>query len=71
MRNWKAYNQKVSGISGESLLTLCDPQTNGGLLVSVAPKNIGSVTDVLEASNQFYCIIGKLIAKVDKSLCIL
>jgi selenide,water dikinase len=71
MRNWKAYNQKVSGISGESLLTLCDPQTNGGLLVSVDPKNIGSVTQVLEASNQFYCAIGKLIAKADKSLCIL
>lgn len=35
MRNWKAYEQKVQGISGESLLTLCDPQTSGGLLISV------------------------------------
>lgn len=36
-RNWKAYEQKVSGITGTSLLTLCDPQTNGGLLLAVAP----------------------------------
>jgi len=35
MRNWQSYNQKVSGITAESLLTLCDPQTNGGLLVCV------------------------------------
>jgi selenide,water dikinase len=32
MRNWKSYESKVEGISGESLLTLCDPQTSGGLL---------------------------------------
>ena len=34
-RNWKSYEHKVSGINGESLITLCDPQTNGGLLVAV------------------------------------
>jgi selenide,water dikinase len=35
MRNWKAYESKVNGIGSESLLTLCDPQTSGGLLISV------------------------------------
>ncbi|MHB8260402.1 MAG: selenide, water dikinase SelD [Bacteroidia bacterium] len=34
-RNWKSFAEKVQGIGTESLLTLCDPQTNGGLLVSV------------------------------------
>ncbi|MDP1747780.1 MAG: selenide, water dikinase SelD, partial [Bacteroidota bacterium] len=34
-RNWSSYDPKVSGITGDSLLTLCDPQTNGGLLISV------------------------------------
>jgi selenide,water dikinase len=43
MRNWKAYGEKVKGISGESLLTLCDPQTNGGLLFSVDPNAIDEV----------------------------
>lgn len=35
MRNWQGYEKKVSGIGAESLLTLCDPQTSGGLLVCV------------------------------------
>ncbi len=35
MRNWQSYQAKVKGIGSESLLTLCDPQTSGGLLVCV------------------------------------
>jgi selenide,water dikinase len=35
MRNWQSYEKKVIGIGSESLLTLCDPQTSGGLLVCV------------------------------------
>ena len=38
MRNWKMYGEDVQGIEGISLLTLCDPQTNGGLLFSVTPS---------------------------------
>jgi selenide,water dikinase len=34
-RNWKSYESKVEGIGTESLLTLCDPQTSGGLLVAI------------------------------------
>ncbi|MCI0751434.1 MAG: selenide, water dikinase SelD [Flammeovirgaceae bacterium] len=44
MRNWQAYQSKVSGIGSESLLTLCDPQTSGGLLICVD----GEKTDVFE-----------------------
>jgi selenide, water dikinase len=35
MRNWQSYDKRVTGIGAESLLTLCDPQTSGGLLVCV------------------------------------
>lgn len=35
MRNWNACEPFVEGISGESLFTLCDPQTNGGLMVAI------------------------------------
>ena len=38
MRNWKSYEAQVQGIGPESLLTLCDPQTSGGLLVAVSPS---------------------------------
>lgn len=35
MRNWKSYESKVEGIGAESLFTLSDPQTSGGLLVAI------------------------------------
>lgn len=34
-RNWKSYEPKVQGVTGERMITLCDPQTSGGLLVAV------------------------------------
>ena len=34
-RNWKSFEPKVNSIAAESLITLCDPQTSGGLLVAV------------------------------------
>lgn len=34
-KNWQAYEKKVSGVNGSSFITLCDPQTSGGLLISL------------------------------------
>lgn len=51
-RNWKSYEPKVSGISGESLVTLCDPQTSGGLLVAVDPYNENDFRSLL-IENEF------------------
>ena len=39
-RNWNAYEKKVQGVAGPSFITLCDPQTNGGLLISASPESI-------------------------------
>jgi len=39
-RNWNAYEKKVQGIAGPSFITLCDPQTNGGLLVSASKDSL-------------------------------
>lgn len=47
-RNWKSYESKVNGINGESLITLCDPQTNGGLMVAVAPVSADDFTTQLQ-----------------------
>jgi selenide,water dikinase len=63
MRNWKAFSDVVSGINGESLLTLCDPQTNGGLLVAVDQDQLEEVEQVLLESGQFYARIGKVVRR--------
>ena len=35
-RNWNAYEKKAKGVNGPEFITLCDPQTSGGLLAAVA-----------------------------------
>lgn len=67
-RNWSSYDPKVSGITGDSLLTLCDPQTNGGLLVSVDPKHKSEFEDLLriEGMQTFAQPIGKILSKQEK-----
>ncbi len=35
-RNWNAYEKKVKGINGPEFISLCDPQTSGGLLAAVS-----------------------------------
>jgi len=59
MRNWKMYGADVSGTSGEMLLTLCDPQTNGGLLFSIHPDFKVEVCKLFEAEKLPLFEIGK------------
>lgn len=47
-RNWKSFEPKVSGVTGERLVTLCDPQTSGGLLVAVEPNAIDAFQLLLQ-----------------------
>ncbi|MEY4594994.1 MAG: selenide, water dikinase SelD [Bacteroidota bacterium] len=46
-RNWNAYEKKVQGINGPEFITLCDPQTSGGLLLAVAETAVDDVIDIL------------------------
>jgi selenide,water dikinase len=46
-RNWNAYEKKVEGISGPEFITLCDPQTSGGLLIAADPACAKDVVNVL------------------------
>lgn len=68
MRNWKMYGENVSGISGEMLLTLCDPQTNGGLLFSVHPDFKAEVCKLFEAEKLPLFEIGKFELKKEFSI---
>jgi selenide, water dikinase len=47
-RNWNSYEKKVKLNVPESFFTLCDPQTNGGLLVTVDQKHQGEFEEILK-----------------------
>lgn len=51
-RNWNAYNQQVAFGNGvnvmEAFQILPDPQTNGGLLIAVAPEALTEVMAILK-----------------------
>ena len=68
MRNWKSYEPKVEGILGESLLTLCDPQTSGGLLIAVSPEGEEELLFLLRASHTLIAKIGSMTARRPKAV---
>ncbi len=72
-RNWSSYDPKVSGITGDSLLTLCDPQTNGGLLITVEPNSKKEFEELLisEGYADFVKPIGVMKAKTEKVVAVL
>jgi len=66
MRNWQAFQHQVDGIDTESLLTLCDPQTSGGLLVCIEPSAQKEFEDFLKTKKIQLQSFGRLLAKHDK-----
>jgi selenide,water dikinase len=46
-RNYAACNSKVSGMDGTEFILLCDPQTSGGLVVSVDPGTVPELKALL------------------------
>lgn len=68
MRNWSSYQAKVEGIGSESLLTLCDPQTSGGLLVCVDASSRDGVEDLFRRNDIPIHGIGRMIHRAEKSV---
>jgi Selenophosphate synthase len=60
MRNWNSYQNKVEGIAMDSLLSLCDPQTSGGLLVCVASNKAIEFEKFAEANGLALEAFGKM-----------
>ena len=72
MRNWKSIGEKVSFQNTSNQLDLihllADPQTNGGLLISVSESSVNEVIKILceNGYEDFILPIGRMTAKSDK-----
>lgn len=62
MRNFKAYSNKCSKLSGRQLQLLCDPQTNGGLLLAVAEEGADAMQRLLQGHGLESNPVGKIMA---------
>lgn len=71
MRNWKSYESKVQGIGSESLLTLCDPQTSGGLLIAVDANSCNTFNELAKANGVTTWQIGRFTDRKEKQAYIL
>jgi len=71
-RNWNSYQHKVKNIGAESFFTLCDPQTNGGLMVTISTNHKNEFEQLLKENNliEFALPIGKVIEKAEFSVTI-
>ncbi len=71
-RNWNSYSSKVSFDKGvnvmEAFNLLPDPQTNGGLLISVNESGAGEVIDLLKSAglHEFAEPIGRFVKREEK-----
>lgn len=73
-RNWNAYSANVSFADGvnvtEAFSLLPDPQTNGGLLISVNKNSVAEVTALFKENGliDFVQPIGSLVKKEEKTI---
>ncbi len=67
-RNWDSYGSKIGELNDIQRLILADPQTSGGLLVSVDPDRQEEFEDFLISKNIQLKPFGKLVSKIEKSV---
>jgi selenide, water dikinase len=63
IRNWDSYQQKISPISEDQKVLLADPQTSGGLLVSIDAVHAGSFEKFAGINGHMLEPFGRLIPK--------
>lgn len=67
-RNYNAYKDRVQGMDGTEFLLLCDPQTSGGLLVSVGQEHQLKFEEQLKKLDLPVWQIGNIIEEAGKKI---
>lgn len=68
-RNWNGYGHKISECGARELHLGCDPQTSGGLLISISENSLGELNLLAEKFNLQEILknpIGKMIGREEK-----
>jgi selenide,water dikinase len=58
-RNWNSYEAFVLNSSEQTFPFLCDPQTNGGLLIAFDPDVLSDVVEILKQHKALFEVIGQ------------
>lgn len=61
MRNWNAYEGEIDMQDAGAFAWLVDPQSSGGLLLSVGADSVGEVEAALRAAQCFHQTIGEMV----------
>jgi selenide,water dikinase len=73
-RNLNSYKDKVGGMNGLEFISLCDPQTSGGLLVSLSPESVLEYFEIVKRAKLpelAMTPIGKIISKAEKCVTVI
>lgn len=74
-RNLAGYGHDVkfcASLSEAEQLLLADPQTSGGLLLSVAPNSVETVLAVCRSfGNKETAVVGEVVGRSDRNICVL
>ena len=65
-RNWESYGKKISSVSDVQRSILADPQTSGGLLVSVDSNSAAEFELVAARHGQKLEPFGKIVSRTEK-----
>jgi selenide,water dikinase len=68
MRNFNAVNAHCSELDARNLLIFCDPQTSGGLLISVVSEARPEVEELLTKDGSMVSCVGRLVKQQDKRI---
>lgn len=62
-RNFNSYKTSINTLTADQIHLLCDPQTNGGLLLAVAPGQVDTIRAILQKADIHAKVFGAFTAQ--------